>query len=224
VVEVGVATLAIEWSLDVEPVSILVASATFLAAEVARKPADALATKLWETVKGALRKILDREPTPTDVSAATIRKAEEEFPAVAGALQAARSSSSGLRRAEHVGHVLRGARVLWVDDHPENNAWERELFRVLGVTVVAVESTRSAVACLGAEPFDVVISDIHRDNESVDGIQGAQQIHDAMPTLPIVFYTGHLTSTRIPEPASGITNEPNELLHLVLDRLERTRV
>ena len=96
-------------------------------------------------MKGALRKVLDRDPTPTDVSAATIRKAAEEVPAVAGALQAARSNSSGLRRAELVGSVLRGARVLWVDDHPENNAWERELFRSLGVVIISVESTRSAV-------------------------------------------------------------------------------
>ena len=207
-----------------EPASILVASATFLAAEVARKPADALATKLWETVKAALRKVLDREPTPTDVSAATIRKAAEEVPAVAGALQAARSGSSGLRRAELVGNVLRGARMLWVDDHPEHNAWERELFRSLGVVIVSVESTRSAVASLKAESFDVVISDIHRDREPVDGIDGAMRIREAMPTLPVLFYIQDLTSTPVPEPASGITNEPNELLHLVLDRLERARI
>ena len=207
-----------------EPVSILVASATFLAAEVARKPADAFATKLWETVKGALRRVLDREPTPTDVSAATIRKAAEEVPAVAGALQAARSGASGLRRAELVENVLRGARVLWVDDHPEHNAWERELFRSLGVVIVPVESTRSAVASLKAESFDVVISDIHRDSEPVDGIDGAMRIREAMPTLPVLFYIQDLTSTQAPEPASGITNEPNELLHLVLDRLERARI
>jgi CheY-like chemotaxis protein len=207
-----------------EPASILVASATFLAAEVARKPADALATKLWETVKAALRRVLDREPTPADVSVATIRRAAEEVPAVAGALQAARSTSSGLRRAEQVGNVLRGARVLWVDDHPENNAWERELFRSLGVVIVSVESTRSALACLQAESFDVAISDIRRDHEPLDGIEGAVQIHDAMPTLPVVFYIQELTTSQIPEPASGITNEPNELLHLVLDRLERARI
>jgi CheY-like chemotaxis protein len=207
-----------------EPASILVASATFLAAEVARKPADALATKLWETVKAALRKVLDREPCPTDVSAATIRKAQEELPAVAGALQAARSRSTGLRRAEQVEKVLRGARLLWVDDHPENNAWERELFRSLGVVIVSVESTRSALACLQTETFDLVLSDIRRDDESTDGIEGAMQIHAARPTVPIVVYVQNLTSTRIPEPASGITDEPNELLHLVLDRLERARV
>ena len=207
-----------------DSVSILVASATFLAAEVARKPADALATKLWDTVKAALRKVLDRDPTPTDVSAATIRKAAEEVPAVAGALQAARSGSSGLRRAELAGNVLRGARVLWVDDHPEHNAWERELFRSLGVVIVSVESTRSAVASIETESFDVVISDIRRDSEPVDGIDGAMRIRDVMPTLPVLFYIQDLTSTHVPEPASGITNEPNELLHLVLDRLERARI
>ena len=207
-----------------ETASILVASATFLAAEVARKPADALATKLWETVKAALRKILEREPGPTDVSVATIRKAQEELPAVAGALQAARSRSTGLRRAEQVDKVLRGARLLWVDDHPETNAWERELFRSLGVVNVSVESTRSALACLQTETFDLVLSDIRRDDESIDGAEGAMQIRAARPTVPILFYVQNLTSTRIPEPASGITDEPNELLHLVLDRLERARV
>ena len=207
-----------------DSVSILVASATFLAAEVARKPADALATKLWDTVKAALRKVLDRDPTPTDVSAATIRKAAEEVPAVGGALQAARSGSSGLRRAELAGNVLRGARVLWVDDHPEHNAWERELFRSLGVVIVSVESTRSAVVSTETESFDVVISDTRRDSEPADGIDGAMRIRDVMPTLPILFYIQDLTSTHVPEPASGITNEPNELLHLVLDRLERARI
>jgi len=207
-----------------EPASILVASATFLAAEVARKPADAFATKLWETVKAALRKILEREPGPTDVSVATIRKAQEELPAVAGALQAARSRSTGLRRAEQVEKVLRGARLLWVDDHPENNAWERELFRSLGVVIVPVESTRSALACLQTETFDLVLSDIRRDDDSTDGVEGATQIHAAKPTVPILFYVQHLTNPRVPEPASGITDEPNELLHLVLDRLERARV
>ena len=207
-----------------EPVSILVASATFLAAEVARKPADEFATKLWETVKAALRKVLDREPTPSDVSAATIRKAAEEVPAVAGALQAARSGASGLRRAELVGNVLRGARVLWVDDHPEHNAWERELFRSLGVVIVSVESTRSAVACL--ENRIVRRDDLRHSSgrEPVDGIDGAMRIREAMPTLPVLFYIQDLTNTQVPEPASGVTNEPNELLHLVMDRLERARI
>jgi CheY-like chemotaxis protein len=206
-----------------DPVNILVASATYLAAEVARKPLDAAATKLWETVRGALARVLGREVRPTDISAATIRKASEEVPAVDGVLQAARTRSSGLRRAARVGHALHGARLLWVDDRPENNAWERELFRSLGVVIVSVESTDSALACLEKEIFDLLLSDIQRDSESTDGIEGAKQIHAVVPKIPIVFYVENLTSHHIPEPATGITNEPNELLHLVLDRLERSR-
>lgn len=206
-----------------DPVNILVASATYLAAEVARKPVDEATTKLWTTVKGALSRVLGRDVKPTDISAATIRKASEEVPAVDGVLQAARTHSSGLRRAASVGHALQGARILWVDDHPESYAWERELFRSLGVVIVSVEATDSALACVEKESFDLVLSDIQRDREPMDGIEGARQINAIKPHLPIVFYVGDLTSNRIPEPAMGITNEPNELLHLVLDRLERAR-
>jgi PleD family two-component response regulator len=206
-----------------DPVNILVASATYLAAEVARKPQDDAASKLWATVKAALGKVLGREVRPTDISAATIRKASEEVPAVDGVLQAARTRSSGLRRAARVGHALHGARILWVDDRPETNAWERELFRSLGVVVVSVETTESALASFEKESFDLLLSDIHRDCEAMDGIEGATQIHAVRPHIPIVFYVWDLTSHHIPEPAVGITNEPNELLHLVLDRLERAR-
>ena len=83
--------------------------------------------------------------------------------------------------------------------------------------------TESALACMEKEIFDVLISDIQRDREPMDGIEGAKQINAVVPKIPIVFYVQKLTSNHIPEPAMGITNEPNELMHLVLDRLERAR-
>lgn len=207
-----------------EPVSTLVASATFLAAEVARKPADALTEVLWERVKSALGRVLNREPTAGDVTGATIRAAANAEPPVFDALQAARSRSTGLRRAEIAEKVLRGARILWVDDRPENNAWERELFHSFGAVVVAVESTRSALACLQKEAFHLAISDIHRHDDPAGGIAGAGEIRAVAPNMPIVFYVQELASSQSPDGAHGITNEPNELLHLVLDRLERARI
>ena len=65
--------------------------------------------------------------------------------------------------------------------------------------------------------------DIQRDREPMNGIEGARKIHSVVPQIPIVFYIENLTSNQVPEPAMGITNEPNELLHLVLDRLRRSR-
>jgi hypothetical protein len=208
----------------VDPGSILVASATFLAAEVTRKPADPLATVLWERVKAALGRILNREPTAGDVTLATIRAAGNAEPPVLDALHAVRSTSTGLRRAEIAEKVLRGARILWVDDRPEHNSWERELFHSLGAIVVAVESTQSALACLQGEAFHVAISDIHRHDDPAGGIVGAGEIRAVAPNMPMVFYVQEIASSQSPDGAHGITNEPNELIHLVLDRLERARI
>jgi DNA-binding NtrC family response regulator len=113
--------------------------------------------------------------------------------------------------------------MLWVDANPEQVAWEREVFRALGVVIVTADTTDSALACLQAESFDVVLSDIRRDREPLDGVEGAKRIHAAVPTIPIVFYVPEVADNTVPEPGTGITNEPNELLHLVLDRLERNR-
>jgi len=208
----------------VEPVSILVASATFLAAEVARKPADPLVTVLWDRVKSALGRILNREPVAGDVTGATIRAAANAEPPVLAALQAARSRSTGLRRAEIAEKVLRGARILWVDDRPENNSWERELFHALGAAVVAADSTASALACLRNEPFHMAISNIDRQGDPAGGIDGAREMHAVARDVPIVFYVRQLPDGRTPDGAHGITNDPNELIHLVLDRLERIRI
>jgi hypothetical protein len=52
------------------------------------------------------------------------------------------------------------------------------------VVIVSVESTRSAVASLKAESFDVVISDIQRDREAVDAIKGAAPTRAASLAVP----------------------------------------
>ena len=44
------------------------------------------------------------------------------------------------------------------------------------------------------------------------------------PDTPVIFYVGEVDERRGPPPGSaGITNRPDELLHLVLDVLERRR-
>ena len=62
-----------------------------------------------------------------------------------------------------------------------------------------------------------MISDISRDNGKQDGIEGLKQLRAAKVTCPAVFYEP------VPEGALGITNRPDELLHLVIDGLERAR-
>src|SRR5262249_19090110 len=43
--------------------------------------------------------------------------------------------SQVLRRAQYAAQVLQGAQLLWVDDIPDNNIYERRIFRSLGIFV-----------------------------------------------------------------------------------------
>lgn len=205
----------------VEPVSTLVGSAAFLAAHVARRPADPLIPVLWDRVKSAVGRVLNREPAPGDITGATIRAAINAEPGVADALHAARSTFTGLRRAEAVEKVVRGARMLWINREPTLNTWERELFHSFGSIVVPVENTRTAAAAAGGDTFHVAIADVRNRDDPSAGVAATEELRAAAPDLPIVFYVHDVAGGF---GGYGGTNEPNELLHLVLDRLERSRI
>ena len=111
-------------------------------------------------------------------------------------LEAVFGHFSALRRARIAGEVLNGARVLWIDDHPENNLWERRMLEELGVAFITAETTRSAAALLErAEPIDPIISDIARSGNTREGIEALPTIRAVAPTVPLVFYIGFLSST-----------------------------
>jgi hypothetical protein len=204
-----------------EPVSGLVGSAAFLAAHVARRPADPLAPLLWERVKSAIGRILNREPAPGDITAATIRAAVNAEPGVADALNAARANFTGLRRAEAVERVVRGARLLWINRQPQHNTWERDLFHSFGSTIAAVDSAPAALASMHNDTVHVAIADVYGADDPDGGVAAIQALHRTAADLPVVFYVNDLGGSF---GSYGRTNEPNELLHLVLDRLERSRI
>ena len=60
----------------------------------------------------------------------------------------------------------RAARVLWVDDKPANNEWERKLLRPHGIVFDNVVSTSEAVQQLANESYDLVITDLGRRGSS----------------------------------------------------------
>lgn len=135
------------------------------------------------------------------------------------------STYGALRRAAMVGAALKGARVLWIDDHPKGLAWERRTLEALGVIVAPAWSTDVALERLREEPFDLIISDIARGDRADEGVAALPRLHAAAPGLPVIFYIHHLAAGRdVPKGAVGITNKVEELLHLVLDVLERRRL
>lgn len=60
----------------------------------------------------------------------------------------------------------RAARVLWVDDRPANNEFERKWLRPHGIVFDSVVSTDEALEQLANESYDLVITDLGREHSS----------------------------------------------------------
>ncbi len=62
-----------------------------------------------------------------------------------------------------------GSRVLWVDDHPENNNFERQALEAFGLSFTFVLSTEEALKEISHTHFDAIISDMARPPDQLAG-------------------------------------------------------
>ena len=135
-----------------------------------------------------------------------------------------KDKEQALKRARKHLHVFRDAQFLWVDDHPENNFNEVVMFRQLKAGAQTAESTEKALEILKSRHFDLVISDMARGDEATAGLEFLKQFRKVNKTTPVIFYLGEFDPEKgVPAQAFGITNRPDELLHLTLDALERNK-
>jgi CheY-like chemotaxis protein len=132
-----------------------------------------------------------------------------------------------LRRAERCRSVLEGRRLLWIDDLVANNRKERELLEALGLKLEQVQSSATAEVALAPDDggYDLILSDIARPEGKAAGLDFLAAYRDAYPPdqrVPVIFYISERDATKpVPVGAFGLTNRPDELLHLVIDALER---
>lgn len=70
--------------------------------------------------------------------------------------------------------------------------------------------------------FDLVISDIARGEDPAAGLGTPRALTNQGTRVPVIFYVGQALRP-IPQDAFGITDRPDELVHLVLDALARCR-
>lgn len=122
-------------------------------------------------------------------------------------------------------------RVLWVDDHPENNAAEAGALAKLQIEVAAVRSTDEALARLSetsGHGFDLVISDWGRSAEGpLAGLRFLTAMRMRSHAQPVVFYHGTfgaeqraaLAASARAAGAFGEAVLPGELMRLVLAAL-----
>ncbi len=82
--------------------------------------------------------------------------------------------------------------ILWVDDHPDNNALLVDQLRQAGMRVEQVRTTAEALSRLDAGTVDVVISDMARDegagNIDDAGVVLTRAIHTRRPEIPVLIY------------------------------------
>lgn len=142
--------------------------------------------------------------------------------------------------------TIRGSRVLWVDDYPENVIGARRLLRALGVeTVPAVSSDKAEEILNRDNDFDLIITDVSRNGESykeTGGIKGLEGVNfivklrtthpdPVIKSMPVMFYAAYSrerlieytrpASKTLPEPE--VSNTVSDLIIKVVKQLAAVR-
>ena len=128
------------------------------------------------------------------------------------------------RRAARNENVIRGARLLLVNDLPNQMSHVIEILRDLGIDVRVETSSEAALGALSSDTFHVVISDMERDAVQDEGIRFLTRMRKKGIITPVIFTVGRFNSALgTPAFAFGITNRIDEGLNFVFDALERAR-
>ena len=117
----------------------------------------------------------------------------------------------------------RSKRILWVDDRPENNVYERRLFESFGIRFSLALSTDDALGILKHETFALIISDMGRKEGPREGYVLLDALRAAGNDTPLVFYAAvsepkHEIETR-QHGGQGCTSQPSVLADLVIKLL-----
>jgi CheY-like chemotaxis protein len=118
---------------------------------------------------------------------------------------------------------LQGARILWVDDQPDNNRFERQALEALGIDIDISTSTEDALENIRRRSYDLIISDVWRPGDARGGYRLLDEIRRTGYRTPFVIYSGSRAPEHVREArehgAIGATNMPQELITIVTDAL-----
>lgn len=127
---------------------------------------------------------------------------------------------------ERLAPLVDGKRILWVDDHPQNNQKEISIFTQLGIEVQTVLTSQLAKQELLAKPnyYDLMISDWNRDPQQdenkAEGLRFLAELRANPIEIPVIFYHGIVQQQQLnlrrrlakQAGAIGTTGSPGELL------------
>lgn len=111
-------------------------------------------------------------------------------------------------------------RILWVDDRPENNVYERQAFEAQGIEFSLALSTNDALELLKTNRFSAIISDMGRKEGPQEGYVLLEKLRAMGDKTPFMIYA----ASNLPEHkrmarergAIGSTNRADELFKTVM--------
>ena len=114
-------------------------------------------------------------------------------------------------------------RILWVDDRPENNIYERKAFEAQGIEFSLALNTDEALELIENNDYVAIISDMGRKEGPQEGYKLLKEIRGSKNDVPFFIYAG----SRSPEHkkmakakgAQGTTNRADELYKMVMDKI-----
>jgi CheY-like chemotaxis protein len=114
-------------------------------------------------------------------------------------------------------------RILWVDDRPGNNTYERQVFESLGLTFDLALSTEEALEQLSSSRYGAIISDMGRREGPREGYRLLDAVRASDRVTPFFIYAGSNAPQHKREAAEhgaqGSTNRANELVDMVTQAL-----
>ena len=116
-------------------------------------------------------------------------------------------------------------KILWVDDRPMDNNFERQAFEAMGLEFTLVLTTDEAFKKLSQNKFATIISDMGRVEGPREGYVLLDRLRKEGDQTPLFFYAGsnereHKLETSEHE-GQGCTNNPQELFEMVIKAVIR---
>lgn len=114
-------------------------------------------------------------------------------------------------------------KVLWVDDRPQNNVYERRAFEAFGLRFTLAQSTMEALELLEHNKYASIISDMGRNEGPREGYVLLDAIRKKGIQTPFFIYAGsnlpEHKKEAIEHGAHGSTNDPQELFQQVMNTI-----
>jgi len=107
-------------------------------------------------------------------------KAIAEIKVKKGSLVDVDLARGAIARASRNAPAVQGARVLWVDDHPDNNMLEREVLKTIGIDVFLADDKEALVLLPRIQP-GLIISDITREKDQAQPLRNCPAHYFQMP-------------------------------------------